>query len=543
MLTAENIEILYEIAMATGQGLELRPMLKKCLSTMLEKLSCRIAVMMAWRNGQLVPIYQLPIRLDGNEVWEEAQLHLPTNEDFRARRAKFPERLRLEHSSVVLFDLPDYGYLALLKSGECLSDEVLLGVSSIVKKLADACIACEAYERERLVREELQTTNERLIQIMDSIWECIFLMKDFKIIYANPNFEKLMGYSLDSIIGMDIRNLKIAFEGEDLRKRSRPLRIGKGHSSIIYITRKDGKRCRVMSQSKSILYRGEVVQMVALMDLTERDSLLDAMLQYKKMMSIGGLAAGMAHEINNPLTAILGCVQVLENRINPDRPANQHEAEKYGVSMEVLSQYLIGRNIPKMLGSVREAAARASKIVTDMLAFSRQGDGEFAPDDLPTLLDRVISIASTEYDEESGHNFRDTVFVRRYDPEVHRIVCQASKLQQVFMNLILNATQAMRTKEYADGEQPTITISLSQEGEIVRVEIEDNGPGIPIEIRSRVFEPFFTTKEQGKGTGLGLSVSYFIVTNCHAGRFNVESEQGKWTRFIVELPMNGPERS
>jgi signal transduction histidine kinase len=117
-----------------------------------------------------------------------------------------------------------------------------------------------------------------------------------------------------------------------------------------------------------------------------------------------------------------------------------------------------------------------------------------------------------------------------------KVPCMATEIEQVMLNLLKNAAQAMAEK-VSGGMHPRITLRLRHDGDTARIEVEDNGPGMDEKHRKRVFEPFFTTKEVGTGTGLGLSVSYFIVTSNHKGRMAVESEPGRGARFIIELPL------
>ena len=271
-------------------------------------------------------------------------------------------------------------------------------------------------------------------------------------------------------------------------------------------------------------------------DVTERVRIEEMMVQSEKMLSVGGLAAGMAHEINNPLGVILQASQNLLRRVSPELPANVRVAEECGTSLSGVRQYLERREILTFLEDIRQSGQRAAEIVANMLSFSRKAEGGGSPTDLAELLDRTVSLAGNDYDLKKRYDFRQIEIFRDYQPEVPRVICQAGKIQQVFLNVLRNGAEAMMATEELR-RAPLFILRVGQAEGMVRVEIEDNGPGMDEATRRRVFEPFFTTKPPGSGTGLGLSVSYFIVAEDHGGNMSVESKAGAGTRFIIELPV------
>ena len=267
-------------------------------------------------------------------------------------------------------------------------------------------------------------------------------------------------------------------------------------------------------------------------DVTERVRLEEMMIQSEKMLSVGGLAAGMAHEINNPLAGMLQTADVIANRmLDQELPANRRAAEQSGISMKAIYTYMDARGIPRMLKSIRDSGQRASAIVSNMLSFSRKSENIVSNEDMGTLLDRVLELLQTDYDMKKHYDFKQIQIVREYHSGVPPVTCEAGKIQQVFMNILKNGAEAMA--EVAG--PPRFVLRIKEDGQWVRVEIEDNGPGMDDITRRRVFEPFFTTKPVGQGTGLGMSVSYFIVTDGHGGEMSVESVDSGGTRFIVRL--------
>lgn len=271
-------------------------------------------------------------------------------------------------------------------------------------------------------------------------------------------------------------------------------------------------------------------------DITQRLSLEEMMVQSEKMLSVGGLAAGMAHEINNPLGAILHNVQNIRRRLSPDLPKNLEVAEQAGIELATVNQYLQNREVPQLLDGIQQAGARAAKIVTHMLSFSRRSTRQMAPCDLPALIDQAVEIAGNDFDLAIGFDFKGQAIVRQFDPALGPVPGTANELEQVLLNLLKNAAQAIHQREN-DSEPGRIILRTRLNPPWAEIQVEDNGIGMSENVRKRTFEPFFTTKEIGQGTGLGLSVSYFIITNNHKGQMEVQSTLGQGTCFTLRLPL------
>ncbi len=271
-------------------------------------------------------------------------------------------------------------------------------------------------------------------------------------------------------------------------------------------------------------------------DVTERIRLDELIMQTEKMMSVGGLAAGMAHEINNPLASIIQNAQVITQRLSPDMNKNRDCADKLGVSLEVLNGYLNERQIPKMLSSILDSGQKAAKIVDNMLSFSRGSESVLSAQHIAELMDRAIGYACNNYELKKQHNISKIKFKRNYADNLPLTLCIPDQLEQVFFNLIQNSAQAMSTwREIPNA--PQIDLTIQHANQLLSVDICDNGPGIDIEHQKRIFEPFYTTKDVGLGTGLGLSVSYFIITKNHKGQLSVDSRINKGTCFHILLPL------
>ena len=262
----------------------------------------------------------------------------------------------------------------------------------------------------------------------------------------------------------------------------------------------------------------------------------EQLLQSDKMASIGQLAAGVAHEINNPIGYIYSNLGTLGEYINNlfrvigayekalrglSTDGQERRSELAEIKQQVEYDFLI-KDLPNLLAESREGIERVRKIVQDLRDFSRAGyEEEWTLADLHRGLDSTLNIVWNDLKYKCE-------ILRNYG-EIPQIECLPSQLNQVFLNILVNAGHAIE-------QRGTITISTGREGERVFIEIGDSGKGIAAENLGRIFDPFFTTKPVGQGTGLGLSLSYSIVRK-HGGHIDVQSRVGGGTRFRIVLPI------
>jgi two-component system NtrC family sensor kinase len=271
--------------------------------------------------------------------------------------------------------------------------------------------------------------------------------------------------------------------------------------------RKDGE-VRTISITYSTPQKDEEV-LCLIRDVTDQKMLQEQLIQSEKMSAIGQLVSGVAHELNNPLAGISAFAQLLlaEKRFPPD----QRTAAE----------------------TIYSEARRASRIVQNLLTFARQHKAEKGPTAINQVLDDTLELRGYEL------RVRGIDVHREYDESLPDTMGDAHQLQQVFLNLITNAEQAM---EQSDGHHHRLTVRTRRVTDALRVEIEDTGGGIPPNLIERIFNPFFTTKPTGSGTGLGLSISLGIVRE-HEGRIWAENIPQSGARFIVELPVIAPRTS
>ncbi len=286
--------------------------------------------------------------------------------------------------------------------------------------------------------------------------------------------------------------------------------------------------------------------LLQLEDTTDQVQLEEWTVQQEKMISVGNLAAGVAQEINNPLAGILQNLQVLRNRLHPNLPKNIELAQKCGVDIDQLDDYLTERGVHSVLNAAIESGQKATDIVRNMLDFSRKDNSGFHYFQLDQLLDKAVELASSNFSLEGQYDFRQIEIVRQYQPDLPELFCSPGQLQQVFLNLLNNGAHAMTKRlrfweknsaTLPKEERPRFILRLQQHSESLICEIEDNGCGMSNAVRKRVFEPFYTTRKTRAGSGLGMSICYFIITKNHNGRMSVDSMLDVGTRFRIELPL------
>ena len=386
------------------------------------------------------------------------------------------------------------------------------------KELQDYTALLE--EKWMVTAEELaRTFNFQNNLIESSIDGIMGSDKDGRVIIYNRSLEKILGYSKDEVIRkMSYDQLFPSGGAEKFRAALFSDEFGGKTRLYLYETNllsKAGDGIPVQLSATLLFDEGqEIGTVVFSRDLREMRRLEQQfadqtrLLHQDKMMSLGRLAASVVHEINNPLAGILNYARLMSKIVGRGSLSEEH--------LEKFQRYL------KLVESETE---RTSKIVSNLLAFSRKSQVEFAEVDVDELLERCVLLS------QHRMTLQNIRIKRKLDPKTPKIRGDFNQLQQVVINLIFNAIDAM-----PNGGTLFIESSLISKQGVVEIRVGDTGCGIPKEDLPNIFVPFFTTKREGKGLGLGLSTVYGIVDR-HKGTIHVESEVGKGTTFTAKLPV------
>ena len=329
----------------------------------------------------------------------------------------------------------------------------------------------------------------------------IATMSDGKIVEINQGFEQVTGYSRDEALGKTSAELNLWY---DYSVRSQMLAGLKkeGQARVETLMRvKSGKIRNVLLSTRSFTHSGETSIVGCIIDITEQKKLEEKLILTDRLASIGMLVSGVAHELNNPLTSIIGFSDL------------------------ILEEELSAR-VKESVDIISKEARRSADIVKGLLTFARkQGAAKMAID----LADVIRDVLQLRVYEQRLNNIEVTT---DYEADLPKVQASYSQLEQVFINIVVNAEQAMAQTV----AKRAIRIRVTRNGDFVRVSFSDTGPGIKPEHIRQIFTPFFTTKEPGKGTGLGLSISHGIITE-HGGKISADSTPGQGATFIVELPV------
>lgn len=401
----------------------------------------------------------------------------------------------------------------------------------------------EEIEDRKKIEADLLELRNLLTNVIDSMPSVLVgVDEQLRITQWNKEAEKIMRKEADEVLGQDLEDAlpQISSKVDSIKKAIREHKIQKEEKQVFSFGGEEKMAEIAVYPLMNSELSGAVIRID---DITECVRFEEMIIQTEKMMSVSGLAAGMAHEINNPLAGIMQNLQVVQNRLAPGLNKNRETAEQYNIDMDDMKGYLEARGVPVMLDIMMDSGKRAAAIVENMLSFSRKSTSGYISYEMSDLLEQAVELMTTDYDLKNKIDFKNISLKREYRAGLPLIKCDSILIKQVFFNLLKNAAQAVYDKDAVekrtkDGDVPQIILSVSGDDQWVHIKVHDNGSGIDKKVLNRVFEPFFTTKTVGQGVGLGLSVSYFIVVETHRGCLTAESKgKGEGTVFTVSLPV------
>jgi PAS domain S-box-containing protein len=387
-------------------------------------------------------------------------------------------------------------------------------------------------------QEALRRSQEMFSRLFQLSPDIITLarLEDGRLIEINETFSRITGYSRDEALGKSTLDLEIFAAPQRRTELVEALQQnGQVENFEFTMRHRDGHTLQCSLSARLMTIDDTPCILAITRDITHLRAMQDSMVQSEKMLSLGGIAAGIAHEINNPLGIVLQAAQTVTLRTRLDFPKNLEAAAKVGADLAQVDRYLKERKIDVFIRDIQGAAVRASEIIRHMLDFSRRSESRRSACDVRTIIDNSLRLASSDYDLKKNYDFKSIEIVKDYEENLPCLHCTETEIEQVMLNLLRNAAQAMAEAD-PPIPAPRINIRVRAQGTGLRIDIEDNGPGISPMHRKRIFEPFFTTKASGAGTGLGLSVSYFIITKGHGGSMSVSSPSHGGTVFTIELP-------
>jgi len=393
-------------------------------------------------------------------------------------------------------------------------------------------------EEIRKREDALRKARTYLSNIIDSMPSMLIgITPDLIVTQWNRQAEIVSGIKLDDVIGKTLEEIMPRLSDEiPLIKRSIAEKKRHVDSQRVYFNKSE----KIIEDITvyPLIADGVSGAVIRIDDVTDKVHMEEIIIQNEKMLSVGGLAAGMAHEINNPLAGMIQTANVLSRRLglNQNISSNIRAAEEVSLSLDIMHQYLELRDIPNMLNNINLSGKRISDIVNNMLSFVRNSEDLISSHEINQIIDHSLDLAVIDYNLKKKYDFKKIRIQKEYSSDLPKVLCEMTKIQQVFFNILQNGAHAMSESSDRD---PCFILRTYFDAvmQMIVIEIEDNGPGMSETVQKRIFEPFYTTKPIGVGTGLGLSVSYFIITENQKGEMTVESRPGEGAKFIIKLPV------
>lgn len=404
----------------------------------------------------------------------------------------------------------------------------------------------------------IMESEEKFSAMANSATDPIIMVDETdQVVFWNTASEETFGFTAEDIAGCKLHEWIVPEEYRQLFKKifSPVIKTGKGKiigkTLEVEALRKDGKRLPIELSVSSVQIKGRWHVIGILRDISSRKEaerehqMLDIQLrQAQKLESIGQLAAGIAHEINTPTqfvgdntsflqeaisdySQLLNCYERLATAVKNEEDTTSILTTIKNTIDEIDLEFL-QEEIPKSIEQSLDGLSRISRIVRAMKEFSHPGTTDKTSTNLNKAIKSTIEVSRNEWKYHADLN-------TEFDESLPQVTCLPDEINQVFLNLIVNAAHAIAEKD-AD-RKGIITITTKSLDDSVQLTVNDSGAGIPEAIRERIFDPFFTTKKVGKGTGQGLSIAYSVIVDKHNGTIKVDSVEGKGSTFTITLPV------
>ncbi len=403
-------------------------------------------------------------------------------------------------------------------------------------------------------REALRQSEERYRELIENASDIVYTTDlDGHMTSLNRVGRQLLGYSLEQMAKLDIWELVENKHWEQVKSGRQRLLAGEADIHMeVEVKAQDGRRLMLDVKPRLVVENGMPVGVQGIgRDITGRDVAEMELRHAQKLESVGRLASGIAHEINTPiqfvgdntrflqdsfdgLRTLLGKYQELRDAAASDAALAEMLASVHQVEEQTDCAYLL-EEIPSALSQTLDGVTRVATIVRAMKEFAHPESKEMAAADINKALQSTLTVARNE--------LKYVADVELDLGEIPPVVCNVGDLNQVFLNLLVNAAHAIADVVKGTDEKGKICVRTVPEGDTVVISISDTGSGIPEAIRTKIFDPFFTTKEVGRGTGQGLAIARSVVVERHRGTLTFESEVGKGTTFHIRLPIQPPETS
>jgi PAS domain S-box-containing protein len=483
-----------------------------------DRMALMLAPVTSGRDGDLITIAHAGFVTPPPEIMRASEVgarliagHTLTLDDPFSQRRLDPAEVEFWRDAGIHYFVPcvsKEGTIAVMALGrkastEPLSSEDMALLAAVAAQAATALENGRLYRQLRVKADELERMREFSENILESLNDGLAVVdRNDRVVRWNRRLEELYGLRHEDAVGRRIDRIFDASFIDVLRSARSESPDGAALYRVPLVTRHEPVRRLLVNFAMTPLRDSEASiagTIIVIEDISSRVQLEEQLQISEKMASIGLLAAGVAHEVNTPLTGISSFVQMLMEGAEPEDPRT------------------------KVLEKIERQTFRAAKIVNGLLNLARPAQVESGPMDVNAVINDVLSLLE--------HQFRTSRIQVRKELAASPPIVQGIeyKLQQVFLNLFLNARDAMPRGGW-------LTVVTRAAGDSATIEIADTGLGIPPDQLSRIYDPFFTTKEIGKGTGLGLSITYGIVQE-HGGTITCESAVGQGTRFTLTLPL------